>query len=113
MRGPSGNIETDAPPDITFRQSAQEVVVTGGMKYGSGSCNEIAVNDLTLTDAGALMVTVGAATKEDTPRTCTDDNVVAEYELVISVQGDLPQHVQVTERPYDGDPRQTTATPTE
>jgi hypothetical protein len=102
---------TDAGPTITFEAGATRVLVAGTMRYGSSSCDEIAVTDLRWAAGGTVQVAVESQTKPTETGTCTADIATAEYELTISTGGVPIEKLLVVEIPYDGEARERTATP--
>ena len=81
------------------------------MWYGSSTCDEIAVQNLSMTTATELRVVIGGSTKEDAPRTCTSDLAYSLYDLELRTDADSPKKVTVVEKSAQEDHQQWTATP--
>lgn len=107
----SDSLTPEAPPTVTFQKGAGDVVVTGGMYYGSSTCREISVRQLTLTATDELRVSLGSTLEDTPPLTCTGEMAAARYELVISTGEQFPKRVIVTEHPEHGPTEQRRATP--
>jgi hypothetical protein len=90
--------------------SPNSVTVAGALRYGSSSCDRIALDDVTLDD-GTLRVRVVSEGARDRPKTCTDDLAAADYRVTVTLDGGLPELVAVTEVPSQAEARTHTATP--
>lgn len=97
----------DDPPEITFQPEDGRVVVTGAMRYGSSSCNEIAVSDVSR-DGEGLHVKVKAGEKKDAPPTCTSDLAAGHYRFACTFEDQYPAAVSVSETNVKGTTREQT-----
>ncbi|WP_424017222.1 hypothetical protein ACOZ4N_15245 [Halorientalis pallida] len=113
MSEPPADFDGDSPPTIEFEGDGTRITVSGGMLYGSSTCDEIAVQDLAMTVGPELRIVIGAATRGDAPRTCTADMAYALYDLVLETDGISPSKVTVVENPEGEDQQQWSATPPE
>lgn len=96
-------------PTVRFA-APNGVTVAGALRYGSSSCDRIALDDVTL-DGGTLRVRVRSASVRDEPEACTDDLAAADYRVTVTLDGGLPETVAVTEVPAVADARTYTAAP--
>ncbi|MFC5974006.1 hypothetical protein ACFPYI_22020 [Halomarina salina] len=100
----SGSDQTpEAPPTITaYRDDSGTISVSGGTYYGSSSCKQIGVEELSVTDENDLRLVIAPTTKEPAPRTCYSDMAFSLYEVVISTAETSVETIRVTERSADG-----------
>ena len=111
MSEPSTDFDGDSPPTIEFQADGTRITVSGGMLYGSSTCDEIAVQELSMTAGPELRIVIGATTRDDAPRTCTADMAYALYDLVLETDGTSLSKIMVVEKPEGEDQQQWTATP--
>lgn len=111
MSEPPKEFDEDSPPTIQFREDATRITVSGGMWYGSSTCDEIAVQELSMTTSTELRIVIGASTRDDAPRTCTSDMAYSLYDLVLETEGTSLSKILVVEKPEGEDQQQWTATP--
>ena len=111
MSEPPTDHDGDAPPTIEFQEDGTRITVSSGMFYGSSTCDEIAVQELSMTAGPELRIVIGATTRDDAPRTCTDDMAYSLYDLVLETEGTSLSKITVVEKPEGEDQQQWTATP--
>ncbi|MWG36665.1 hypothetical protein [Halomarina oriensis] len=104
-RDPSGwgrRPPREAPTFARSRGESEYLSVTSRIRYGSSTCDRIALETVELTAENELRVVVGATSKASAGPTCTDDIDDREYELVVGLDEVPIEAVRLTERPFDG-----------
>ncbi len=92
------------PPRVAFDPGQNEVVIVGALAVGSSTCNKAVVESVAYSrDDDSLRVVVGSGRQQGAGETCTGDESVDVYRVVVSFEGGYPAVVVATERSDEGE----------
>lgn len=92
------------PPRVAFEPGQNEVVIVGALAVGSSTCNRAVVESVAYSrDDDSLRVVVGSGRQQGAGETCTGDESVDVYRLVVTFEDGYPEAVVATERGGEGE----------
>ncbi|WP_458187596.1 hypothetical protein [Haladaptatus sp. NG-WS-4] len=107
----------EAPPNVRFRPDSKQIVVSGALWVGSGSCNKAKLATVSYDRSNETLDVVVKTGEKDgllrdiplLPVGCTADMSADAYELVVTFRESVARTVIATERRH-GEATKTTAT---